>query len=421
MLGLIAYDMQAGEAGLKGNLISADRLIRILTNYLRDQGFSEPREKASRLIQQLRERNFILCYRGADTYGFMHRTFLEYFCAAEIVHRFEKQRTLTFEQLRDEIFGNHWQDKTWHEVFCLICGEIHIKYACQIVEYMTEQQTTDLQCPEVILATQCFFEIKNRAAAAQTDSLVFRTLVTAFEHLVYVADIHTVMFYETHFQIFDLLKKNWTRDPSFFAFLQENLYPHYSMDSRLYPYIVEELVVHWSDMPETWKLLKTASQSTESSIRHSAILGLGKKCKNDLEILEILKKSTRSDDCITRRNALISLRELWENAEVHEIFRSHAQKDSEASVRNAAFEALKRKLIENDELIEFFKECIISDCFRREFDLEKNPRQTALMILLDCYPKEPEVLQLLQDQATKDPDEQLRQWAQKQLEALEKV
>ncbi|ASC71259.1 putative NTPase NACHT family protein [Halomicronema hongdechloris C2206] len=49
------------------------RLIRIVTDYLRDQGFSDPREKANVLIQQLRERNFILCYRGADTYGFMHR------------------------------------------------------------------------------------------------------------------------------------------------------------------------------------------------------------------------------------------------------------------------------------------------------------------------------------------------------------
>jgi hypothetical protein len=124
MLRLIAYEMQAGEEGLKGNLISSDRLIAILTGYLRDQGFSEPREKANTLIQQLRERNFILCYRGADTYGFMHRTFLEYFCAVEIVHRFEKQRTLTFDQLRAtnslEIFGQHWQDETWHEVLRLI-------------------------------------------------------------------------------------------------------------------------------------------------------------------------------------------------------------------------------------------------------------------------------------------------------------
>lgn len=136
MLRAIAYEMQAGDEGLKGNLISADRLTLIVTNYLREQGFSEPREKASRLIQQLRERNFILCYRGADTYGFVHRTFLEYFCAVEIVNRFEKQRTLTFEKLRDEVFGNHWQDETWHEVLCLICGAIDPKFVGQLVEFL---------------------------------------------------------------------------------------------------------------------------------------------------------------------------------------------------------------------------------------------------------------------------------------------
>jgi len=119
-------------------LISSDRLTRILTDYLREQGFSEPREKANRLIQQLRERNFILCYRGADTYGFMHRTFLEYFCAIEIVHRFEKQRTLTFEQLRDEVFGKHWQDETWHEVLFLLSGTMEETYLGEILKYFLE-------------------------------------------------------------------------------------------------------------------------------------------------------------------------------------------------------------------------------------------------------------------------------------------
>ncbi len=140
MLRLIAYEMQAGEDGLKGNLISAERLTRILTDYLRDQGFSEPREKSNLLIQQLRDRNFILCYRGADTYGFVHRTFLEYFCAMEIVHRFEKQRTLTFEQLRDEVFGQHWQDETWHEVLRLICGAIDAKFASNLINFLIAQE-----------------------------------------------------------------------------------------------------------------------------------------------------------------------------------------------------------------------------------------------------------------------------------------
>ena len=186
MLRLIAYEMQAGEEGLKGNLISADRLIRVLTDYLRDQGFSEPREKANLLIQQLRERNFILCYRGADTYGFVHRTFLEYFCAVEIVYCFEKQRSITFEQLRDEIFGRHWRDDSWNEVLRLISGILDPTFSYQLIEflmnllpikpienlqpgdelteeylYLNEYLNLSIGLDNIILAADCFREIKN--------------------------------------------------------------------------------------------------------------------------------------------------------------------------------------------------------------------------------------------------------------------
>jgi len=158
MLRAIAYEMQAGEDGLKGNLISAERLTQILTDYLRDQGFGEPREKANLLIQQLRDRNFILCYRGADTYGFMHRTFLEYFCAVEIVHRFEKQRTLTFEQLRDEVFGQHWQDETWQEVLCLVIGRVYVDFSVPIIDHLMKHIK---EAKELIYLASYLLEVEN--------------------------------------------------------------------------------------------------------------------------------------------------------------------------------------------------------------------------------------------------------------------
>lgn len=123
MLRRLAYEMQVGDKAWAGNLIDDERLKQVLTGYMREQGFSEPREKAGKLIEQLRNHNFILCDRGADTYSFVHRTFLEYFCATEIVYRFNQRGTeggITFEVLRDEFFGQHWQDKTWHEVLRLI-------------------------------------------------------------------------------------------------------------------------------------------------------------------------------------------------------------------------------------------------------------------------------------------------------------
>jgi hypothetical protein len=168
--------MQAGEDGLKGNLISADRLIRVLTDYLQNQGFSDPREKANLLIQQLCERNFILCDRGADTYSFMHRTFLEHFCAVEIVHRFEKQRTLTFEQLRDEVFGQHWQDETWHEVLRLICGMICTSFSHEIIKFLLRQEDIYGRFMNIFMADDILFDIGNKEQSTFLREEVFEKL-----------------------------------------------------------------------------------------------------------------------------------------------------------------------------------------------------------------------------------------------------
>ena len=182
MLRLIAYDMQAGEDGLKGNLISADRLTRILTDYLRDQGFSEPREKANKLIDQLRHRNFILCDRGADTYSFVHRTFLEYFCAVEIVNRFEKQRTLTFEQLRDEVFSQHWQDEIWEEVLQLVCGMIDTKFVGEIICYLIEENGEICNFRNVFLAVNCVENVKNKNSIIETISKLRNCVLLLTDH-----------------------------------------------------------------------------------------------------------------------------------------------------------------------------------------------------------------------------------------------
>jgi hypothetical protein len=141
ILCLVAYEMQASEQGLRTNLISAKRLIQVVTKYLRDELFySEPHEKATQLIEQLRERNFILCFRGADTYGFVHRTFLEYFCAVQAVSQLGQEKVLTFERLRDEVFEPHFRDKTWHEVLRLVASMIDVKLAEAIVEYLMDHK-----------------------------------------------------------------------------------------------------------------------------------------------------------------------------------------------------------------------------------------------------------------------------------------
>jgi hypothetical protein len=100
----LAGVMQQSDGGLAGNLIERGRLIEVFRTFLVKLGVSDAYEKSTSLVRQLTERNFILSYAGADRFSFVHRTFLEYFCASWFVERFEKKQTLSLQQMKEDVF-----------------------------------------------------------------------------------------------------------------------------------------------------------------------------------------------------------------------------------------------------------------------------------------------------------------------------
>ena len=137
LLRRLAYNMQSGEGGLAGNYIHGEHLQAEFESYLKERYDQTPdRAKviARAMIQQFRERNFILSLYGANLYGFVHRAFLEYFCASAFVWKFEKTKEITIEQLKTDVYGKHWEDQGWHEVLRLICGMIDEKWSGQIID-----------------------------------------------------------------------------------------------------------------------------------------------------------------------------------------------------------------------------------------------------------------------------------------------
>jgi GTPase SAR1 family protein len=134
MLRTVASFMQAGPSGLKGNMIAGPMLGALIEKYLRkEKHFDQSHAAAGAVLEHLRVRNFILCFVGADSYSFVHRTFLEYFCAADFVHRFNITKTLTERSLIAS-FDRHCRDDDWREVLRLICGQIDEQSVGRIVE-----------------------------------------------------------------------------------------------------------------------------------------------------------------------------------------------------------------------------------------------------------------------------------------------
>ncbi|NJL55249.1 NACHT domain-containing protein [bacterium] len=440
MLRLIAYEMQAGEEGLKGNVISAEHLTRLLTDYLRDQGFSEPREKANRLIQQLRERNFILCYRGADTYGFMHRTFLEYFCAVEIVHRFEKQRTLTFEQLRDEVFGQHWQDETWHEVLRLICGMIDAKFSATLIEYLMKQEMDrsfylkDVGANDIsdfrvstegvnflLLAADCLSEVKDFSSVISLKSRLKQQLCYEVENqefpLSYDATealLNRIVYCSYTEQTLEWLKSLPVRENCRWALPRQ---------AAIYT-----IGRYFHDYPKTLDWLKLQAQEDVNSgdesgaVRWSAVKAVAENYCNSQETLNWLKAiaNQETDGGFSRQAAIWSLAEHYQSdPEVLSLLKSLIQQAKERFARMAAAEIIAKYFTRTSGVFELLCEAAVKDPFIREDSRQFNPRQTILESLLTHYPSHPKTFELLHNRALNDPDEQLREWAQEQLENLE--
>ena len=417
MLRAIAYEMQAGEEGLKGNLISAESLTRILTDYLRDQGFSEPREKANLLIHQLRERNFILCYRGADTYGFMHRTFLEYFCAVEIVHRFEKQRILTFEQLRDEVLGLHLQDE-WHEVLRLICGAVDPKFASGFIDCLIKFYEEYDETSSLFFAATCFSEIKNRSLVNSIESKLLKHLKSQTSRITRHLAPNGMK------KCVEIIAEIWQDQPETLKWLKTDaLIGHPFLRSAA----VETVAKVYKDAPDTYEWLRICAISDDPFARSSAIEQLGEVLENDKTFALLKEYAERDCEWLVRSSAVKAL-SRWRNnsPELICFLRSCASNDQDFNVREEALKGLAKNHSQYSDLFDFFYKRSIDDSFKRgdgytsdphnrKFKWQNNPRQTAMEALLTHYLAHPKTIELLRDRAINDPDEQLREWAQQQL------
>ncbi|MGR0481609.1 MAG: NACHT domain-containing protein [Candidatus Electronema sp. V4] len=165
----VALEMQTAGSNA-ANLIQGERLIKLIEEYLRDElHFDKARKAANALVDQLRERNFILCFLGGDSYGFVHRTFLEYFCAAEFVDQFKERQTLKIDGLL-ALYDQHCREDDWQEMLRLICGQLDESFAGKIIEHLTglvdlkkwDGKISLSPSPQLSLALWCLSEVRNK-------------------------------------------------------------------------------------------------------------------------------------------------------------------------------------------------------------------------------------------------------------------
>ncbi|NER38904.1 MAG: NACHT domain-containing protein [Oscillatoria sp. SIO1A7] len=157
----VAYRMQLDARKVGNNLaIERSALQGTMTEAMKNLGIHDSRSVALRLRQQLETRSFILCFLGGDNYGFVHRSFQEFFCAWYLVERYERKQNLTLAELKRDIFGRHWQDTAWHEVLSLVACWIDQRFSREILEDLLAVDGKDYGFANLFLAVKCLQDMR---------------------------------------------------------------------------------------------------------------------------------------------------------------------------------------------------------------------------------------------------------------------
>lgn len=409
MLRAIAYRMQTGPKGLAGNAISVDDLKDTLADWLTKQGYQEPRPLADRLIRQLRGRNFILCFLGDDFYAFIHRTFLEYFCAWDLVWRYEKDRAWKLEQLQAETFDAHWQNEKWHEVLRLVAARLEPKFAGQLITSLIAKEDPLFRLRNLFLAAESLSDIHNRSEIAPLDSQL-RSLIqqaTVFD-LPYYYDSSEIPV-EVRRRAAVTLALVWVDDLSKEYLSQCAQSSRYS-DVR--QAAIQELARGWKDNPDTLLILKECARSDEiHEVRRAAIQEVARGWKHDPDTLLYLKERSRTDKhYVVQCAAIQELARGWKDEpDTLLILKERARSDEIYDVRRAAIRELARGWKDDPDILVILKECARSDEHWAVL-------QTAIQELVRGWKDDPDALSILKARACTDTDNDVRQGAIQELE-----
>ncbi|ARV57893.1 NTPase [Nostocales cyanobacterium HT-58-2] len=472
MLRQVAYHMQTSEKSLAGNLISENDLERILTDYLKTIEVDKAREVARLMKGQLRTRNFMLCSLGANYYAFVHRTFLEYFCAWEFVWQFKETQTLTIEELKKDVFGNYWFEPDWHEVLRLIVGMIDTRFAGEIIDYLVEQDGSGDNFMNIYMAIEYLSEVKYRHVIAATENRLIKYIKNLtnydkddpefddmydpydpeFDYQVQVQDQAVSMIITTwrnHQETLPWLKslaqssghlqlqltavrglaQGWKDDPQTLSMLKS--LAQSSDNLQLQATAVRELAQGWKDDPQTLSMLKSLAQSSDNlQLQATAVRELAQGWKDNQEIRLILETLAQSNDERIHKITLVEeLARGWkDDLKTLTVLKTCVQLEKNYLLRNSLRETIMQELIQgwqvSPDIYDFLYDCAVDNSFESFFNFSTssydNPRQTALEAIIKQYPYHPQTLPLLRDRAENDPDEEVREYAQKKLAELEK-
>jgi hypothetical protein len=169
------YMLEHSQPGSELNAIAYAPLQRILADYLTDKyqlSAGEAEAIAVDILRHLMERTYVLAGIGERIFGFVHRTFMEYFAARRCLAQFNARKS-DFGWLNNDIFGAHWQQPEWEEVLLLLIAMLHDQGTpIRDVVHHLYREIPDGWPSNVAFAVRCLGEAGDVQDQAQAEQLL---------------------------------------------------------------------------------------------------------------------------------------------------------------------------------------------------------------------------------------------------------
>jgi hypothetical protein len=395
------------------------------------------------MIRQFRERNFILCFRGANSYGFVHRAFMEFFCASAFVHKFEKTQEMSIEELKEQVFGAHWEAKEWREPLRLICGMINERFIGEIIDYLINVKGQpryfeyDRRPPwNIALATQCLGERKNLDRVTESAERLLKAICGLFNDArVLALNLRLSPYFSRHPHNFsDFLKNevasavdnigsNWLQCEWFIEWLRGYISFDSSWAFSEAFGIFAGSVGAGSDVAHRKVLNYIAGRNNQ--MRLLMIFALATGWKNDKRTAPLLIEFTIKDPSQEVRSAALeALAANYRDADgTLELLRDRAVNDQNSYARSAALTALATNYRDADGTLELLRDLAVNDLDpaveSAVYGLVPYGCSTAIEAIAMHWPDHPDTLKLLRERAENDPTEWLRKKAKELADSIE--
>jgi energy-coupling factor transporter ATP-binding protein EcfA2 len=467
MLRRLAYKMQAGEGSLAGNYIHREQLQNEFEDYLKER-YDTPGDRAKAIaqamIQQFRERNFILSLYGANLYGFVHRAFLEFFCASAFIYKFEKTKELSTEQLTRGVFGKRWADQSWHEVLRLIAGTIAAGFAGEVITYLSEEVYT--RWPEqkdlggsppwnVALAIKCLSDVRNLSLVTEPAELLLRRTCRLFDYDMMSQPQLFNFIKEQVVPYGEAIGPSWPRgealadilrdrQPANYAYIYDRQFGTFIgsigrgralVKSAVMDYIRSDdprhrvlapfaLATGWRDEAETLPLLREmAVKDLHETVRYAGTYALAEHYHDEPQTLSLLRTQLDNDAVFARTAAISGLaRHFNDDPGTFKLIRDQLSKEQNKYPRTAIVKALGEYFRAEPDTLPILLDLAATESSPgpedRRYPEPYYAREAALDTLYRFWPTHPDTLRLLRNRTENDPTPWLREVAAEMLRKL---